>query len=118
MTPAAKDVPSEEYVVVNCGASYCLPGLPDSRRFAIKDDIINLDPNEVERLTALHAVCPLADLDPEKAAEVLARREATKDPAPVGKEHAEELESKAAHAEGVKSRKRGKAEAGAQAPAE
>jgi hypothetical protein len=118
MTPATKDVPSEEYVVVNCGASYCLPGLPDSRRFAIKDDIIDLDSDEVERLTALNAVAALADLDPEKREEVLARREATKDPAPVAKEHAEELESKAAHADKTKSRKRGKAEAGGTVPAE
>jgi hypothetical protein len=93
--PPVKEVPSGEFKVINCGASYCLPGNPDSRRFARKGEVISLDADEEARLRDLDAV--VARGEREDIAEV-----APRDGLEVaGEEHAQPLQSQEEHAENV-----------------
>lgn len=47
---------TDEYRVVIPGASYKLPGVEHSRRFALKGEIITIDASEAERLRELGAI--------------------------------------------------------------
>jgi hypothetical protein len=86
---------TDEYRVVNCGTSYSLPGVATSRRFALKGDVIELEPAEAERLRGLGAVVGRDEPDP-RAPEL-----------PEGENPAggKELESKEDHAAKVKAAK-------------
>lgn len=91
MPPVSKPA-TAEYRVVNCGASYKLPGVETSRRFALKGEIIELDAEEAERLRELDAVVGKDEPDPERVMPDTGDN-------PVG---GTELESKEDHAAKVK----------------